>query len=329
MKNFLIQFSMFLLLSLIALQRPAAQGNPDAFFNTRRNALGLRLGFNRLNLLDRNSSALIYRGNIPMVGIEYQTYGENGYFIANLQAGNGSFFTKNHPGRTIYFMSQDVHGHVDTVAVPVRGSSTLSRLARANPSLRVVAFVESESWDFAKVLGLEVLPLPPGVCNPHGTPSVRRLFQHVLSHWSSGWCGFFNSDMVFDGSLVATLRAVHASVASGKLRKRVLVVGSRSNFMLAPGFDVGKIAPKPGRSTDRLITAWLAVAESGDRSALDFFIFTRPTFDWSRMPDMVSQTLLTSGLNSKSASNMTVADRLLGGSGTTTASSTWPTAAAR
>ena len=128
MKNFLIQFSMFLLLSLIALQRPAAQGNPDAFFNTRRNALGLRLGFNRLNLLDRNSSALIYRGNIPMVGIEYQTYGENGYFIANLQAGNGSFFTKNHPGRTIYFMSQDVHGHVDTVAVPVRGSSTLSRL---------------------------------------------------------------------------------------------------------------------------------------------------------------------------------------------------------
>ena len=165
----------------------------------------------------------------------------------------------------------------------------LSRLARANPSLRVVAFVESESWDFAKVLGLEVLPLPPGVRNPHGTPSVRRLFQHVLGHWSSGWCGFFNSDMVFDGSLVATLRAVHASVASGKLRKRVLVVGSRSNFMLAPGFDVGKIAPSPGRSTDRLITSWLAEAEAGDRSALDFFIFTRPAFDWSRMPDMVSQ----------------------------------------
>ena len=67
----------------------------------------------------------------------------------------------------------------------------------------------------------------------------------MVSHWSSGWCGYFNSDMVFDGSLVATLRAVHASVASGKLRKRVLVVGSRSNFMLPPGFDVGKIAPKP------------------------------------------------------------------------------------
>ncbi len=69
MKNFLIQLILFLLLSLIALQRPAAQGNSDAFFTTRRNALGLRLGFNRLDLLDRNSSALIYRGNIPVVGI--------------------------------------------------------------------------------------------------------------------------------------------------------------------------------------------------------------------------------------------------------------------
>lgn len=120
---------MLILMVAACAGQAIAQGQgfgPD--FSTRRNALGLRLGFNRMAVLDQNTSSLVYRGNIPMVGLEYQAYEENGYLIARLQLGHGSFSSKSYPGRTISFLSQNVRGEIDSVNVPMSGTNTLARL---------------------------------------------------------------------------------------------------------------------------------------------------------------------------------------------------------
>jgi hypothetical protein len=118
-----------ILLLTAGIGQAIAQGpgfGPD--FSTRRNAFGLRLGFNRMAVLDQNTSSLVYRGNIPMLGFEYQAYEENGYLIGRLQLGHGSFASKSYPGRSISFLSQNVKGETDTVTVPMSGANTLGRL---------------------------------------------------------------------------------------------------------------------------------------------------------------------------------------------------------
>lgn len=130
------QLLFFSLLLLFIGQEISAQEFPS--FSTHRNALGLRVGLNHLAMLDRNSSSLIYQGNLPVFGIDYQAFEENSYLTARLKAGRGSFYSKTYPNRTITFKSENIYGEVDTVSVPMRGTSTLGKfelgyLRKLNP----------------------------------------------------------------------------------------------------------------------------------------------------------------------------------------------------
>lgn len=114
---------------LVVLMRPpaAAQENAPLSFSSRQQTLGVRLGFNRLTMLDRNTSGLLYGGTIPMLGVNYQRQSEKGVFHMKLQGGRGGLFAQNYPDRSIRFLEQDVYGHTDTITVPMRGNSALAR----------------------------------------------------------------------------------------------------------------------------------------------------------------------------------------------------------
>ncbi len=162
----------------------------------------------------------------------------------------------------------------------------LSSLKQSTPTLRVGIFVESSEWDFVSELGLELIRLPASSKNQHGTPRLRSLFQAAMAseRSSDAWFGFFNSDIVFDRSLLATFHAVQGQIRSGLVRQRVLLVGARSNLEMSPGVDIRAMAPN---YEDVWLETWAKAAQPASADTIDFFIMSRSTFDWSRMPDFV------------------------------------------
>lgn len=117
-----------LLISLFTLQVAISQTEPPLSMN-RHEGFGLRLGFNRLHVLDRNTSALLYRGNIPTLNLNYQAAGQRHRWQGELKVGRGSYFSEAYPSRVIQFRNEDVYGKVDSVAVPMRANNSLLALS--------------------------------------------------------------------------------------------------------------------------------------------------------------------------------------------------------
>lgn len=120
--------TIFLLCLLITWQMVTAQSTSLPVYPQHR-SLGVEIGFNQLRLLDRNTSSLVYRGNIPTLGFFYEGTKNGNSFLSSLRFGRGSFFSEAYPDRIIKFRNQDAHGHVDSVSVPMRGTNTLAQLS--------------------------------------------------------------------------------------------------------------------------------------------------------------------------------------------------------
>jgi hypothetical protein len=113
-----------LIIALFTLTMAGAQ-SPENQMPGRPGGFGFRLGFNRLQVLDRNTSALIYRGNIPTLGISYRKFANGNNWYGGITVGRGSFFSRDFPDRAIRFRNEDVYGHVDSVSVNMRATNTL------------------------------------------------------------------------------------------------------------------------------------------------------------------------------------------------------------
>ena len=144
--------------------------------------VSLSLGINRLQLQDAHLSDLIYRGSLPTIGLQYRYLGERGYFTGSLRGGRGAFFPVRYPDRSITFITEDVYGNVDSVRVPMRGTSTpvrieLGYLRRLNPGSPVEyaagAIVSEEAY------------YQQGFVTP-GLLNVASLRPVVETHWRGG-----------------------------------------------------------------------------------------------------------------------------------------------
>ena len=108
-------------------------------------SFGFRLGWDQLTLLDRNASSLLYQGNLPAIGLDWDALSEKSILSLRFQAARGSFFAQDYRDRQVVFLQEDIYGHIDTISVPMRGTSTLGRFSLA--WLR--SFQVQPSWRFS------------------------------------------------------------------------------------------------------------------------------------------------------------------------------------
>jgi len=111
----------------------------------------------------------------------------------------------------------------------------------------------------------------------HNLPIIRAMFKDVLSVSSTPFVGYANADVLFDRSLLATLRYLSESLDISK--QMVLIVGRRRNIDiktidLGSGDNLTKISQMDN------IRPFIAVAQ-------DYFIISRRGLPWDEIPDFV------------------------------------------
>lgn len=155
------------------------------------------------------------------------------------------------------------------------------------PTVEVVVFAkEQEIRTMVAPLGLEVVS--DFMTNPHGTPYLRSMFEHVTHHADSPFVGYTNADILFNSAMVETLRAIKNGIDTGLLHPRCLIVGQRTNVDMAR--DFAEDHPAMLQSPDTLDEAVQKMAARGSlfqTDAEDYFIITPGTFQWNEMPDFV------------------------------------------
>lgn len=130
-------------------------------------------------------------------------------------------------------------------------------------------------------------------CNRYGTPIFRYMMMHIESHYSFDYYGYCNGDLLIHSSLLSALDFVSEQIAKGLLDHRVAV--NRLNHLEA--FLVGRrtniFAPFPRLSRSHRAQNDAQIAECSKRGSLfqsdaeDYFVFTRHTFDWQFIKDVV------------------------------------------
>lgn len=107
-------------------------------------------------------------------------------------------------------------------------------------------------------------------------PVLRHMFMHAQRlHARSTFFAFANADIVFDASLVRTLRALESRSAA---LPGMLVVGQRINYKMAPLEAIDDLRGVRSRARRGLLF-------SG--RAQDYFIMTRDGMPFHSMPDFV------------------------------------------
>lgn len=209
MKKLFVQILTLWLLAALTGPPAAAQENVPLSFSGRQQTLGVRLGFNRLTMLDRNTSSLLYAGNIPMLGVNYQRQNENGVFHLKLQGGRGGFFAQNHPDRSIRFLEQDVYGHTDTITVPMRGNSTLARLELGY--FRKIDAGEHLRWAAGGLVSNETF-YQQGFITP-GIMNVATVSPAVQMAWNGGGDYYLSVGIAAPIAALVSRSAYHNSVS--------------------------------------------------------------------------------------------------------------------
>jgi hypothetical protein len=141
--------------------------------------------------------------------------------------------------------------------------------------------------------------------NREGTPLLRFMFEELRRSTTSPLYGYMNGDLLFSTDLVTGIDAVLHAIADGRLRKRVLVVGRRVNFLQ----PVGRVSQGSHGFSDTAaekeknwwtLTPSMKPAEvdwrvrlmgaSGNLfgpGAVDFFFTTRGALSWDSIPPFV------------------------------------------
>jgi hypothetical protein len=86
---------------------------------TAQHTLGFSVGLEKTELLDQNTSVLPYKGFIPQAGLQWQHRSKHWQSGFDVSVGRGHLQAVGHPGRSVVFLEEDIHGVRDTVRVPV------------------------------------------------------------------------------------------------------------------------------------------------------------------------------------------------------------------
>ncbi|KAK2148242.1 hypothetical protein LSH36_507g00019 [Paralvinella palmiformis] len=112
----------------------------------------------------------------------------------------------------------------------------------------------------------------------HNLPIIRVIVKDVLSVSSTPFVGYANADVLFDRSLLATLRYLSESLDVSK--QMVLIVGRRRNI------DIKTIDLGSGDNLTKIISQMDNIRPFVD-VAEDYFIISRRGLPWDEIPDFV------------------------------------------
>ena len=103
---------------------------------------------------------------------------------------------------TIYYSESTVEYFMNQIHV------TSSLVAASNGSIKAVLFpdelISSTISEYICSLGWTVLKIPKA--NKYGFPVFKSMFAKVQKLWNATWYGYFNGDILFDETLLSTLK---------------------------------------------------------------------------------------------------------------------------
>jgi len=111
----------------------------------------------------------------------------------------------------------------------------------------------------------------------HHLPIVKAMFQHALSFANTPFIGYANADILFDRSLISTLRHLHQKLDVAN--QMMLIVGRRRNVA------INKIDLGSGDNLTHISS--LDYVKFFHGRAQDYFIVSRRGLPWQEIPDFV------------------------------------------
>ena len=103
---------------------------------------------------------------------------------------------------TMYFSKSTIEYFMNQIRV------TSSLVAASNGSIKAVLFpdefISSTFSEYICSLGWTVLKIPKA--NKYGFPVFKSMFAKVQKLWNATWYGYFNGDILFDETLLSTLK---------------------------------------------------------------------------------------------------------------------------
>jgi hypothetical protein len=155
-------------------------------------------------------------------------------------------------------------------------------------NVKGILFTDDDAWiQRATKLGIQVIRGFSG--NQYGVPYLHDMYLQAMNHHpNSYFYAYTNADILFTSSIVSTLCALRGSIESSDsytLRRRVLIVGRRSNYNLQINDTIRHSykADEMREKTDSFYehsTLFTMVAE-------DYFVVTKWTFNWNEMPRFI------------------------------------------
>jgi hypothetical protein len=178
--------------------------------------------------------------------------------------------------------SQDEHGEQKFMIQ----RNTLMALKLLEPEVELTVFTDSER---TKKLCDELSVTCSGrfETNSHGTPYLKSMFRSIERSTQAPMYGFFNADILFDDSLLQSVRALLSAIEAKKLKPHVLMIGRRTNFDMPIPFS--RLSPW-AINTVADLSVVKRMASRGrlfQTDAQDYFFVTRGTFNWDKMPNFV------------------------------------------
>jgi hypothetical protein len=157
----------------------------------------------------------------------------------------------------------------------------LRNWAQFVPDIQPVLFTEDFCSPFAKIVAAanwHVLPVPSA--NKHGTPYLKPMYARVFADYNATFYGFANGDILFDVSVVKTLKTIKADLKT--LKNNVFIVGRRHNVV------INQTLPETAYDSAKL--RYLKKNATLYRNdAQDYFFVTREgsTLNWTALADVV------------------------------------------
>ena len=160
--------------------------------------------------------------------------------------------------------------------------NTLQAYANLKPFVHSLVFTRDPYWqNEAKKLGIQVEDTFE--VNPYGTPLLRNMYVKAFASSQAYFAAYANADILIGEDFVQSVCAVANAIRKGVVKKRVFVVGQRLNYKLG----TNDVISSDKEDHERKLSSWNRNSELFQANAEDYFIVSRQTFVWAKMPEYV------------------------------------------
>jgi hypothetical protein len=181
-----------------------------------------------------------------------------------------------------------MHPSTDSLKILAQQNILESYAYLSQFSVKAIIFTDDLEWKKrATKLGITVISEHAG--NRHGTPYLHDMYIQAMKKYpNSYFYSFTNADILFTSRIISTLCSLRGSIESRdkySLRRKILIVGRRSNYNLKKKDILSR--NMTSEEMNKKFNNFYEKSELFQKVAQDYFIVTKDTFDWNKMPKYV------------------------------------------